>query len=118
MDQVLLLSLTAALNPVLVGASTVMLLLPNPKRLMLGYLLGALMTSITLGLVIVFALKGSSAVSTTENTLNPAVDLTLGAIALLAAFVLATDATSASPNAGERAKAPSRRRARRAGSRL
>jgi hypothetical protein len=88
--QVFLFSLLAALNPVLVGASTVMLLLPNPKRLMLGYLLGALMTSITLGLVIVFALKGSSTVSTTENTINPAVDLALGAIMLLAAFVLST----------------------------
>jgi hypothetical protein len=48
--QVLLLSLAAALNPILVAASTVMLLLANPKRLMLGYLLGALMTSVTLGL--------------------------------------------------------------------
>jgi hypothetical protein len=67
-----------------------MLLLPNPKRLMLGYLLGALMTSITLGLVIVFALKGSSAVSTTQNTVSPAVDLALGAIMLVAAFVLGT----------------------------
>ncbi len=90
MGHVLLLSLLAALNPVLVGASTVMLLLPNPKRLMLGYLLGALMTSITLGLVIVFALKGSSTVSTTENTISPAVDLALGAIMLLAALVLGT----------------------------
>jgi hypothetical protein len=78
----------AALNPVLVGASTVMLMLANPKRLMLGYLLGALMTSITLGLIIVFALKGSSTVSTTENTLNPALDLALGAIMLVAAFVI------------------------------
>jgi hypothetical protein len=67
-----------------------MLLLPNPKTLMLGYLLGALMTSITLGLVIVFALKGSGAVSTTENTVDPVVDLTLGAIMLVAAFVLGT----------------------------
>jgi Sap, sulfolipid-1-addressing protein len=90
MGQVFLLSLTAALNPVLVGASTVMMLLANPKRLMLGYLLGALVTSITLGLVIVFALKGSSAVSTTQSTINPAVDLALGAILLLAAFVLGT----------------------------
>jgi Sap, sulfolipid-1-addressing protein len=90
MGQVFLLSLTAALNPVLVGASTVMLLLPNPKRLMLGYLLGALMTSITLGLVIVFALKGSGTVSTTQNTINPAVDLALGALLLTAAFVLGT----------------------------
>jgi hypothetical protein len=54
--QVFLLSLTAALNPILVGASTVMLLLPDPRKLMLGYLLGGLTTSITLGLVIVFAL--------------------------------------------------------------
>jgi hypothetical protein len=52
--QVLLFALGAALNPTLVAASTVMMLLPSPKRLMLGYLLGALMTSITLGLVIVF----------------------------------------------------------------
>jgi hypothetical protein len=88
--QVFLLSLTAALNPILVGASTVMLLLPNPRKLMLGYLLGALTTSITLGLVIVFALKGSSTVSTTQNTISPAVDLALGAILLIGAFVLAT----------------------------
>ena len=67
-----------------------MMLLPNPRRLMLGYLLGALTTSITLGLVIVFALKSSSAVSTTQNTVSPAVDLALGAILLIAAFVLAT----------------------------
>jgi hypothetical protein len=88
--HVFLLSLTAALNPVLVGASTVMLLLPNPTRLMLGYLLGALMTSITLGLVIVFALKDSGAVRTTENAVNPGVDLALGAIMLIAALVLGT----------------------------
>jgi hypothetical protein len=90
MGQVFLLSLTAALNPTLVAASTVMLLLPNPSRLMLGYLAGALMTSVTLGLVIVFALKGSSAVSTTENSLSPAVDLALGGIVLVCAFVLGT----------------------------
>ena len=90
MGHIFLLSLAAALNPVLVGASTVMLLLPNPKRLMLGYLLGALMTSITLGLVIVYALKGSSTVSTTQNTVSPAVDLALGAILLVAAVVLGT----------------------------
>jgi hypothetical protein len=88
--QVLLLALSAALNPTLVAASTVMMLLPNPKRLMLGYLLGALMTSITLGLVIVFSLESSDAVTTTENTLSPAATLALGAIALVAAFVVGT----------------------------
>src|SRR5437764_12577675 len=90
MRQVILLSLTASLNPTLVAATTVMLLLPSPKKLMLGYLLGAYMTSITLGLVIVFSLSNSSATNTTENTVSPAVDIGLGALAWAVAFVLYT----------------------------
>ena len=45
--QIFLFSLTAALNPTLLTATTVMLVLPSPKRLLLGYLLGAYLTSIT-----------------------------------------------------------------------
>lgn len=90
MERVFLLSLTAALNPTLVAATTVMLLLPSPSRLMLGYWLGAMLTSITLGLVIVFALGESGAVSTTKHTLSPAADLGLGALALTLAVVIAT----------------------------
>jgi len=88
-SDIFLLALAAALNPTLVAASTLMMLLPNPKRLMLGYLLGALMTSITLGLVIVTSLESSSAVRTTENTLSPAATLALGAIFLAAALLVA-----------------------------
>jgi hypothetical protein len=90
MSQVILLSLTASLNPTLVAATTVMLLLDKPAKLMLGYLLGAYVTSITLGLVIVFSLSGSSASNTTENTVSPAVDIGLGAVALAVSFVLYT----------------------------
>ena len=90
MGEVILLSLTASLNPTLVAATTVMLLLDKPTRLMVGYLLGAYMTSITLGLVIVFSLTNSSTTNTTQNTLSPAVDIGLGAIALAVAFVLHT----------------------------
>ena len=90
MSQVILLSLTASLNPTLVAATTVMLLLDHPTKLMLGYLLGAYLTSITLGLVIVFSLSNSSATNTTKHTLSPAVDIALGAIALAIAFVLYT----------------------------
>lgn len=90
MGSVILLSLTASLNPTLLAATTGMLLLSRPARLMRGYLLGALMTSITLGLVIVFSLPSSSATSTTRNTLSPAVDIALGGLALLVAWVLGT----------------------------
>ena len=90
MGQIVLLSLTASLNPTLVAATTLMLLLDRPAKLMAGYLLGAYLTSITLGLLIVFSLSDSSATNTTENTISPAVDIALGAIALTIAFVLAT----------------------------
>jgi hypothetical protein len=88
MADVLVLALAAALNPTLVAASTLMMVLPNPRRLMLGYLLGALMTSITLGLVIVFSIEGSGAVSTTKRTLSPVATMVLGALALVGASVL------------------------------
>ncbi len=87
MSQVILLSLTASFNPTLVAATTVMLLLDNPSKLMLGYLLGAYVTSITLGLVIVFS-ASSSTTSTTENTLSPAVDIALGLLALIGAWAV------------------------------
>jgi hypothetical protein len=89
-DKVVLFAFTAALNPTLVTATTVMLLLPNPMRLMLGYWLGAMLVSVSLGIVIVFAFDGSSAASTTKNTLSPVADIVLGAIALLLALVIGT----------------------------
>lgn len=88
--EVFLLSLTSALNPTLIAVTTMMLLLPDPVRLMLGYLLGAYVMSIACGLVIVYSLKHSGAVSTTQHALSPAADLALGVLSLVLAYVLAT----------------------------
>ena len=88
--DVFLLSLAAMFNPSLLAAVTVMLLLPEPKRLMIGYLFGAYLTSITLGLVIVFALPGSSTESTSKQTIGPLEDIVLGLLLLTLAFVLRT----------------------------
>jgi hypothetical protein len=83
-------SLTAALNPTLLAAVTVMLTLLSPKRLLSGYLVGAVVTSITCGLVLVFALNGSSTSSSAKHTVNPVLDIALGAVILLIAFVVGT----------------------------
>jgi hypothetical protein len=88
--SIFLLSLLAMFNPTLLAAVAVLMLLPDPKKLMLGYLLGAYTTSISLGLLIVFSLNGSSGVSTAKQTLSPAEDIVVGLIALLVAFVLGT----------------------------
>jgi hypothetical protein len=87
-STLILLSLTASLNPTLLAASTVMLLLPSPAKLMGGYLVGALLTSITLGLVIVFSLPDSSTTKTTQHGVSPAVDIALGVLALILAWAV------------------------------
>ena len=113
MGEAFAFSLSAAFNPTLLAALMVMLLSTNAKRLMFGYLLGAYATSITAGLVIVFALPESSAISTARNTLSPAVDLALGLIALVVALVLATgphqraEAAAGEAQAGEGEEGPS-----------
>jgi hypothetical protein len=68
----------------------VMLLSANAKRLMFGYLIGAYLSTIGLGLVIVFALPDSSTVDTSQQSVAPAVDLALGLLALLVALVVGT----------------------------
>jgi hypothetical protein len=103
--EVFVFALLAALNPALLTATTVMLLLPSPKRLLLGYLLGALMTSIALGLIIVLDVLDSRTVSTQKHTVSPSIDLALGAILLVIAFVIAT---------GRQQRMAERRRARKA----
>lgn len=103
--DVFLLAFVAALYPTLLAATTVMLMLPHPKRLLLGYLLGAATTSVTLGLVIVFTLQNTAVVGTTQHQLGPGADLALGCLALTIAFVLGT---------GRDRRLTERRRARRA----
>jgi hypothetical protein len=88
--DIFLLSLVSMFNPTLLAAVTVMLLLPNPKRLMLGYVLGAYMTSITLGLLIVFSLQGSSTESSSKHTISPVEDIVVGLLALVIAWALRT----------------------------
>jgi len=91
LGSIFVLSLAAMFTPTLLAAAMVMMLLPETKRLMLGYLLGAYLTSISLGLLIVFTLHDSGSVSTARNSLTPVEDLVLGAVALVIGFVLRSD---------------------------
>ena len=91
MDKIFVYSLVAAANATLLAAVTVMLFLPNPKRLLLGYLLGGLLVSLTIGFVIVFAVHHSGATSTSQNSISPAMDIALGLILLVVAYVLRSE---------------------------
>ncbi len=91
MGQIVVFALLSAVYPTLIAATTVMLLLPRAEDLMFGFWLGAMITSVTCGLVIVFALKGSGAVKTTRHTASPLVDLALAGLLALVAVALAKD---------------------------
>ena len=88
MGAVVLLAFSAAFNPTEIAAVTVMLLLRNPERLMLGYWLGAMTTGIASGLVIVFAFQ-DTAEQTTKHTVSPVVQLVFAALLIVAAIALA-----------------------------
>ena len=88
MGEVVLFSFASALNPTLLAATTVMLLLPHPDRLMLGYWLGAMAMSIASGLLLVYALQGTGVASTTKHTLTPVEDYVLAAGALIVAYLV------------------------------
>lgn len=81
-------AILAMANPTLLAAVTVMLFLPNPRRLMLGYLLGAYLTSITCGVVIIYALEGSSTAESARTTISPVQDLVLGLLLIVVAIAL------------------------------
>jgi hypothetical protein len=85
---ILVFALMAMFNPTLLAAVTVLMLLPNPKRLMLGYLMGAYLTSISLGMLVVFSLHDTESVSTSKRTIGPVEDLVLGGVLLVVAYVL------------------------------
>ncbi len=89
--QIFGLALAAMANPTLLAAVTVMLLMPDPKRLMLAYLLGAYTTSIGVGLAIVFVLHDSGAVETSKGTVGPVEDIVVGLLLLLIAYALSSD---------------------------
>ena len=86
--EVLLLALYAAVYPTLLAGVAILLSQPRRLRLLSAYLAGGLTISIGLGLVIVFALKGS--VHGSDSGLSAGMDLAVGGLALLAAVALAT----------------------------
>jgi hypothetical protein len=86
--EILVFALMSALNPTLLAAVTIMMLLPDPRKLITGYLLGAYLTSIGLGMAIAFSLHNSSGVESSKKTLSPLEDLVFGAILVIVGWAL------------------------------
>jgi hypothetical protein len=86
--EIVVLALASMVWPALVAVVVVALASPQPVKLLSVFLVASLLTTVTIGLVIVFVLRGSSLFSGSRPAFGPAVDLAAGVIALIAGLVV------------------------------
>jgi hypothetical protein len=89
--NVLILAVASAVSPAILAVVIVVLHRPRPQRLLAAYLFGGMLTSIAVGMAIVSSLSGLAAFSGSSPAADPIVNFTVGALALIVAYALATD---------------------------
>jgi hypothetical protein len=85
--EIFVLALASMVWPALVAVVVVALASPQPVKLLSVFLVASLLTTVSIGLVIVFVLRGSSLFSGSRS-FSPAVDLAAGIGALIAGLVV------------------------------
>src|SRR4249920_932250 len=91
MSEIILLACGSALYPILLAAVIVMLAAPRPLPLLGAYLAGGVITTVALGIAILYLLDRSGAVSSSnEKTTSPVVDIVVGTLAVAVAWAMAT----------------------------
>jgi thiol:disulfide interchange protein len=74
--------------PTLILIVVLALRISHPVKILVWFLLGGLLTTVTVGIAVVFALQGASFMSGSKPTVDPAVDITIGLLSLIGSFVL------------------------------
>jgi len=82
------LAIASAFWPVLLVVVLVALRAPHPARLLASFLAAALLTTVTVGLVVIYALQDTALVTTSRDSFDPAVQIAVGSIAIVVALVL------------------------------
>jgi len=88
MAELLPLAIASAFWPILLAVVIVSLRAAHPIRLLVSFLVGGLLTTMTIGLIVIYALQGSSLTSGSRSTFDPWLQIAVGVLALLAALVL------------------------------
>ena len=93
--------MASACWPALLAVVLVSLRAPDPVRLMASFLAAGLLTTVTIGLLVIYALKGTSLVSGDRSWFGPIVEIVLGSLALLGALYLRHRHSRRDPNAAD-----------------
>jgi sulfite exporter TauE/SafE len=83
--EIVLLAVASMFWPTLITIVVLALRVPKPVRILSWFVLGGLLTTITIGLVLVFALQDSSFVSGSNPPVNPVLNIVAGLVALAGA---------------------------------
>jgi hypothetical protein len=94
------LAIASAFWPVLLVVVLVALRAPHPARLLASFLAAALLTTVTVGLVVIYALQDTALVTTSRDSFDPAVQIAVGSIAIVVALVLRRRTASAPAEQG------------------
>jgi len=94
------LAIASAFWPVLLVVVLVALRAPHPARLLASFLAAALLMTVTVGLVVIYALQDTALVTTSRDSFDPAVQIAVGSIAIVVALVLRRRTASAPAEQG------------------
>ena len=92
--ELLPLAIASAFYPPIMALVVLILARPNPRPLLTAYVLGALFVSVGVGVAIVAALNAGNVVggsSSSDRSVNPAVDIAAGLGSLFVGWVILTD---------------------------
>ena len=86
--ELLLLAFASMFWPTLIAIVVTALRLEKPMRILAWFLAGGLLTTITVGMVVVLALQSYTDVTAAHDSSYPVVSIVVGALSLVAAFLL------------------------------
>ena len=91
MAKLAALALAAAFYPTLLAVVLFTLTRPRPARLLAAFFVGGFLTSVTIGLVILLVVEESGAITQSQHSVSPWIDLIAGLLSLALAFAVATE---------------------------
>ena len=109
MGELILLAIAAAFWPILLAVVLVSLRAPKPAVLMGSFLVAGLLTTVTEGLLIIYALRNTQLVNRDRSSFAPSLQIAAGVLALVGSFLLRRRRLRGEPqDAAPKQKGPSR----------
>ncbi len=86
--ELLLLAFASMFWPTLIVIVVLALRVSQPVKILFWFLVGGLLTTVTVGIAVVFALQGASFMNGSKPTIDPVVDIVIGLLSVLGAAAL------------------------------